>query len=115
MSPLEAAIERYRTCNYLPGDIPQDRRMRDSKSDQRLRDSELIADAYIDQLEAKQKEEAELKFVVEAIDSRGDIDVVDDGEFVLWSPRGYLRADQLRVIASELDRRNADQQHAETE
>jgi len=61
MTPLEAAIERYQTCNYLPGDFPQDSRMRYSKSDQRLRDAELIADAYIDQLEAKQQDQQSVK------------------------------------------------------
>lgn len=115
MTPLEAAIERYRRNDWLPSDEPTGSWPAYSASRQVIHDVGILAKAYIEQLDAKRQEEAELKFVVEAIDSRGDIDVVDDGEFVLWSPRGYLRASQLRVIASELDRRNADQQPAETE
>lgn len=47
--------------------------------------------------------------LIESCDDRGDIVSLDDGFKYYWvSNRGALSAESLRVIADELDRRNAD-------
>lgn len=45
--------------------------------------------------------------LLEVLDERGDIAPSDDGYQVLWTGSGFIDASGLRIIANELDRRNA--------
>lgn len=59
MIPLEAAIERYRRNDWLrsPGTTAIKTEHQYRESDLRRQDMELIADAYINQLNNKHKEQ----------------------------------------------------------
>lgn len=41
------------------------------------------------------------------LQEEGLVDLLEDGYYHFWAGKGYLSAEALRIIADELDRRNA--------
>jgi len=44
--------------------------------------------------------------IIEAIYARGQVFPADDGYVVFWIDNGFITAEELRIIADELDRAN---------
>ena len=57
MSPLEAAIERYRKRDWLPSDNATSSWPIYDSSRQSIQDAFVMAQAYIEQLDAKQQDQ----------------------------------------------------------
>lgn len=89
---LEAAIERYRTCDWLPGEPSRFRYAIDA---QRQWDAELIADAYIDDLDDRRKQSDVIQQMLVACRAAKELSTLGYHSF-----RGETRNKALAEIAT---------------
>ncbi len=65
-----------------------------------------VAFATLQQQGLSMSNESKKAKIIEAIYARGQVFPADDGYVVFWTDNGFITAEELRIIADELDRAN---------